>query len=1130
MEDTALETATKPPRRLLRRVVLSLGILVLLFAVAAGAGLMLLQGRSVTAPQWVQERIEDRIARELPNARVAFGEMVFVIDEGWVPRVRLRDVQVTTPAGRDIVGLSEFKATFALAPLFEGLVQPSDVALSGIFLTLRRDAEGRVRLTGGQSGTTARPAREAATLPDLIAQVDEVLTQPALSALTEVDIRALTLRFEDARAQRAWTVDGGRLRLTRAEEDLTLSADLALLSGGAGAATLSANYTSAIGQTAAEFGVSFDGVAAEDIASQGPAFAWLGVLQAPISGSVRSGLDAQGKFAPLNATLQIGAGVVQPDPQAKPIPFEEARSYFSYDPAEALLRFDTVSVRSKWVTGEASGTALLGGIGEAAAFSDLVGQFRLQNVSANPFDLYPDPVSIQGADLDFQLKLNPFRLRLGRLQITDQGKTLLLDGGLRAGRDGWHVTVDGQMDAVDPQRLLALWPETAKPRARSWLLQNLLQAKVENIDVALRLEPEAKPLAYVAFDYQEATVRYLKTLPPVTNGSGHFSLMDNRMVIAVSGGEVVAPDGGPVDVRGSSFIIPDVGVKNGAPAVVRLNTRSSVTAALSLLNQKPLEVMDKAGIAVDVAGGQAVLEGTLAVPLSRTTTTADVVFHAKGELRNVASDRLITDRSLRAERLTVVADNSAVEINGKAQLDGVAFEGSWAQPIGQGQAKSALRGQIAVNQQALDTFGIALPTGMLTGNGSGRIAVDLERGAAPRFEFGSDLAGIRLSVPQLAWSKPASAKGNLQVSGRLGATPQVDKLEVSGAGLAASGNVALHAGSTLDRVRFDRLQVGDWLDIPVDLVGQGSGKPLQVLLRGGRLDMRRAEIGGSEGGGGGSRAASPPMEVALDRLQITDTIALTQMRGTFITDKGLDGTFEALLNGGTPVRGRVIPQNGRSAVRLLSDDAGGVLRSAGLLQQVVGGDLSLTLLPVGSGGAFDGRLNAKGIRVKNAPGIAGLVNAISVVGLINELNGDGIVFDEVEGDFRLTPNRLTLTKASAVGASMGLSMDGIYGLESGNLDMQGVITPVYLLNGIGSVLTRRGEGLIGFNYTLTGPAKSPNVSVNPLSALTPGMFREIFRRAPPKVPVVDGVAQSTLPEAKPVQRERTEDESDLSNR
>lgn len=59
--------------------------------------------------------------------------------------------------------------------------------------------------------------------------------------------------------------------------------------------------------------------------------------------------------------------------------------------------------------------------------------------------------------------------------------------------------------------------------------------------------------------------------------------------------------------------------------------------------------------------------------------------------------------------------------------------------------------------------------------------------------------------------------------------------------------------------------------------------------------------------------------------------------------------------------------------------------------------------------------------------------------------------------------------------------------------MQGVISPVYMLNGVGAILTKRGEGVFGFNYRLEGTADDPDVSVNPLSILTPGMFRELFR-------------------------------------
>ncbi len=1077
----------------------------------AGGLVMYLKNNAVTAPTWVQTRIEARIAQELPQARVRFGEMAFVMEEGWQPRIRLRDVTVETPQGQALLRFNEFKATFANVPLMQGRVQPSAMALSGITAVLRRNADGSFALQTGLNDTAGE--RQAASLPDIIGQIDTALQSDALSALTTAEIRALTLRYEDETSGRVWTVDGGRLVLVRDADSIDVNADLAVLDGGVGVATLAANYTSPIGQTSADFGVSFDGFAAQDIAAQGAAFAWLGVLQAPISGSVRGGLNADGTFAPLAATLQIAAGAVQPNAGTEPIPFNQARSYFSYDPAARLLTFDELSVQSKWITGQAAGTAVLGLDAGRGNLTDLVGQISLSDLSANPAGLYDAPVQMAGADLDFKLELDPFRVTLGEATITDLDKTLLVSGSIGADTGGWHVALDGRMDALDRERLMTLWPERAVPRTRAWLAANLQAGRINNIDVALRRRPDAPPQTYLAFDFADTDVQFARTLPPVTGGRGHFSLAENRLVISLDEGRLSPPTGGDIAVAGSAFIIPDVSATDGTPSVVRLRTRSSITSALSLLNMPPLSVMDKVNQPVELAEGEAILEGTLALPL-RAGQPVKVDYHMSGDLVNLRSDQLVKGRVVTADRLSLLADNGELVLEGPGRLDGVPFEALYRQPIGAGAGPGELTAEVTVTPDTLTAFGVALPPGSVSGQSRADVAVTLAKGRPPSLTLTSDLVGLRVAVPQVSWSKAAGRAGRLDLAVTLAPVPVVERLALSAPGLEAAGNVSFNADKTLERVRFDRLRVGNWLDVPVDLLGRGAGRPLQLVLRGGTLDLRQAEFGPTA-----PNPAAPPMEVRLDTLRITDTIALTDLQGRFGTAAGLDGSFQAQLNGAAAVQGRVVPQGGRSAVRLVSADAGAVLRAAGLVRQVVGGDLSLTLLPVGSGGAFDGRLEVGEVRIKDAPGIAALLNAVSVVGLINELNGDGIYFDDVEASFRLTPNRLTLAEASAVGASMGLSMDGTYALDSGTIAMQGVISPVYLLNGIGSLFTRKGEGLIGFNYALSGPARQPKVSVNPLSAFTPAMFREIFRAPPPDLPAVEGITESTLPQA-PQTRER----------
>jgi hypothetical protein len=290
------------------------------------------------------------------------------------------------------------------------------------------------------------------------------------------------------------------------------------------------------------------------------------------------------------------------------------------------------------------------------------------------------------------------------------------------------------------------------------------------------------------------------------------------------------------------------------------------------------------------------------------------------------------------------------------------------------------------------------------------------------------------------------------------------------------------------------VELDDWLDLAATLVGRGVGQSPRVEVTGGTVDLRHGALGAGDGGDGG------PVNLQLDELRISDGIALTGFSATLETQGGARGSFTARVNGRTPVEGDVIPTSaGRSAFRIRSGDAGGLLAAAGILEDARNGVLDLRLTPAGDPGSYDGVLAIEQLRVKRAPALAALLNTISIVGLIEQFYGQGLHFTSVNARFRLTPERLIVTQGSAVGASVGISMDGYYNLATKRMDMQGVLSPVYLLNAIGGAFTRPGEGLIGFNFTLRGASEDPAVSVNPLSALTPGFLREMFRRPTPRM-------------------------------
>ncbi|MEO3413980.1 AsmA-like C-terminal region-containing protein [Roseovarius sp. CAU 1744] len=1075
-------------RRLLARLVLVFGVLLFVGGIYA----LSLVGTQIAAPEWVRSRLVERINAQQSDINVEVGGAAFVMQEGWKPRLLLRDLQVNDSGGTPLLNLSDIAGTVALRPLIQGRLQPASIQLSGARVVLRRAADGSFDFSLGETGSTVD---RAANIAELIDDLDTLLMRPNFQALRQISAENLTVQYEDLRAKRAWTVDGGRIELTRDDDDLTIRGDFALLGGRDTATTLAANYAGRIGDTAAELGLSFEDMATDDIAGQSPALSWLGALDAPISGALRLSVDGQGALGPLNATLQIGEGVLQPTDATDPIAFTSARSYFTYDPARQVMQFDELSVISNWVSASASGRASLVGI-ENGFPREIQGRMQLTQISANPNGTYPEPIELEGASMDVRLQIEPFLLSLGQLTLTDRGNTFVASGRARAAAAGWDVALDGQLDALAPDRLVALWPPMLARGTRTWIDENVAEADLRNIQVALRLHPENGLDYFLGFDFEGLTTRFMKKLPPIIGAKGRASLIDNRFVITADSGHVDAPQGGRIDVSGTSFIVTDVR-SNPPPAQVRLRTSSTITAALSLLDEEPFRIMTKAEQPVTLADGRAELSGLLELLLAKGLKTSDVSFDVTGDLTAVRSEKLAQGRVITSNRLRVRANNDDLRIGGSGQISNVPFSGEWQAGLGSdGDGTSRFTGQIELSERFADAFRIGLPPGAISGAGQADITIEMARNTPGRFSLSSDLAGVGLALRQLDWSLPQATTGALIVAGQLGTPPRIETVSLDAGGLSAEGSVNLYDSGALERASFSRVRLGRWLDAPVDLIGRGAGVAPAVQVRGGRIDMRHTTFGeqaGRSAGGGG------PVTLALDRLQISDGIALWDMRAQLDTSRGTDGTFTGKINGGALITGRVVPQGGRSAFRIQSENAGAVMVSAGLLQNARDGKMDLVLTPAPEKGSYDGQLGIDDFRIRDIPSMAALLNAVSVIGILEQLQSDGLHFNRVDARFHLSPDRVALIEGSATGASLGISMDGYYYMASKQMDMQGVFSPVYLVNALGGIFTRRGEGLFGFTYTIKGPAAQPRVSVNPLSALTPGMFRELFRRDPPRI-------------------------------
>ncbi|MEO1639847.1 MAG: AsmA-like C-terminal region-containing protein [Pseudomonadota bacterium] len=1052
----------------------------------AAAAVMIIE-RDITAPSWVTQQIEDRAAEVLDGVTLDFGEITMRIGRDLHPTVRLIDTRLVDEGG----------LTLTRVPVVEGLISPrglilqqdvlmQEVRLVGAQVNLRRAADGDVSLAFAATGDDLGRARN---LPELLDQFDQVFERPALEALEIVRAQGLILNFDDARAGRSWIIDGGSVTLDLRGRQTLLRGDFALLSGRADVTTVAVSYNSPRGSRTAQVGLNMTNAVASDLATQSPALSWLRDISAPITASLRTSLDAEGALGPVNAALEMGAGVLRPNPATAPLEFNGANAYFAYDPVRDRLSFTEVILDTDWGTFAAEGDAYLrefrNGLPRA-----LLAQLRFSDIAIAPPGFFDTPPRLESASADLRFRFDPFAVELGELVVMDGDTRMIATGAARATDAGWDVALDAEIDQMTPERFVDFWPNGIKPGSRQWFTERVTGGDLHNLVAGIRILPERAPQTAVGFEFRDNTVQYMRSMPAIREATGVASIIDHQFVVSLDRGVMIPPQGGPVVVDGSSFTMVDMR-QNPSPALLQLTADSTVTAALSVINQPPFRYIDRAGLDVTLADGRALTTGEIRWPLEPRPDPDAITMDFEATLSRVRSETLVPGRTLAAPRLGLTASREGVRIEGPVQIGAVTATGAWEQRFGDPERPgSRVDATVALSETFLDEFNIALPPQTITGRGNGQLSLLLGQGGPPAFSLTSDLIGLRVALPPVGWAKAQQTTGNLLVEGTLGGVPEITALQVGGGGLQATGRVQLDDGGGLDAATFSTVRIGNWLNAPITLRGRGAGQAPAVEISGGSLDLRQAAFGAGGGDGG-------PVTLRLDRLQITEGIAFTDFRGDFRSDGGFRGEFTAQLNGAAAVEGAVAPRNGRSAVRVRSADAGRVLRAAGLMENALGGAIDLTLLPAGGAGTFDGALSLRDLRVRDAPAIAALLDAVSVVGLLQQLDGQGLAFEEVDARFRLTPEQIILTEASAVGPGLGISADGFYTLATKQIDLQGVVSPFFLVNSIGSFLTRRGEGLIGFNYTIGGTSDAPEVGVNPLSVLTPGMFREIFRRPPP---------------------------------
>jgi hypothetical protein len=709
-------------------------------------------------------------------------------------------------------------------------------------------------------------------------------------------------------------------------------------------------------------------------------------------------------------------------------------------------------------------------------------------------------------------------------------ETVDLDGTVTHASDRLTASVNLSAGHIDAADLPTLWPSGVGGGARPWVVQHVMGG-IANGTTAFTVETDDALRGIVVtravgdLDVANAAFTWIDHMPPVEQASVRLHLIDpdTMDILLATGHQRVGQ--GKADLIGSDGQMRIIGLSvHDQFADLRLNVKGPVTSAIALLSEPRLKLLSAHPIGLKPNAGDVSGTLTFQFPLENKLQIDDVKIRAETHLTQVRIPGIVAQHALEGGIFDMVVDRDGLTLKGNGTVASIPIAVAGSMDFRTGppsQVMQTITASGAAQATTLTRAGLPIAD-LLSGNLPFTAALEEHRDGSGVISVGTDLSDATLTFTPLAFrqslgrSASASAVLNLQHDQLVGA----ERFALTGDTVAIAGSVALPAGQarqvTLDRFMLGRTQAGGnvsvaqngaigisldgpTIDLSAKLTETGARNdkpsPTPPWTLNGRFD--HAILAHDEKAAGLSLVASGG----------GDQIGMLNVAGTMETDGPAPGSFLLRLTpgAGNPAAGNLgagNPGAGKRHLHVQVTDAGRFLRGLDTIRGLNGGRLTIDGdMPPGIGlSPLSGTASIEDVVVRNSPVLGKLLQAVTLYGLVDALRGPGMGFDRIAVPFRYDGQDLYLSNAVAENSSLGLTTSGRIGLGNRPSSLSGTIVPAYFFNAlpgriplIGRLFSpEKGGGVFAARFGIDGPISDPNVTINPVSALTPGFLRGLF--------------------------------------
>jgi hypothetical protein len=1115
-------------RKAVRRLVWGAGIALGIFGLAFLGLLWRLSRGPIEldmATPWLKAAIEDNFGGK---HSVAVGGTQIERDENGRTSLRLRDIVVRDADGTVVASAPKAEVGLNGLSLLSGHLRAESLNLVGAETAVRIETDGRVTVFAGADKrpiATAVPEQLApAAAGPLRAGFEDVAGVLAwidglgVTGLDGHDLRELGLKngnliVDDQRNGKRWTFNNINVSLTRPQQGGVI---FRVASDDPNRPWELIAAMRPLGDGVRAVGIEARKVSARDLLLAMRLGDGDIVNGLPLSASMRGEIAPDGTPLVLQGELVAEAGtIVDPDDDSGTIAIDHADVKFSWDAHRRTL---IVPFQIQSGGNQFTMRAELEGPGDDSG---------IWNLNMTRGDAVIDPVILvasgQGNQEAFALNRTNVRARIDmahkRIEV-DQGDFSRIDTrpSLNVG-----VAFSGSVDFSGAELRLAfgvagtrmpmsvmirMWPVFAATHVRAWAVEHISDGTVERVVIAgnatlseFKAGGLPMPDEGLSIDIETSgtTLQPIANLPPIRDADLTVRVTGSAANVSLGRGTVEVAPGRKLNIASGVFAVPNTHLKP-SPASAQFRIDGTVPAVATLLASDALR--DTAGLVLDPATsrGTVTAQVTLNLKLTRAATKDPTTYSVTADFTNFAADNILMGQKIEAAALRVAANSNGYQIKGDVKINGTpsTLDLRKAKDDADGELKLlATIDEAARNRLGID-FGNSV-TGSIPVKVTGRVGANDKD---ERVNVEADLTPVKIDNLLPGWVKPAGKPARATYTlVKNDKSMRFDDLTIDGSGVTVKGVVEVDNAGQIVSANFPvfSLSDGDKVTLKADRGGDGA---LRVTMRGDVYDGRnfvKSSLAGAANEKSKQKEIDLDLDIKIGTVAGYNGEALRALDLKLSRRGGRIRNFlmNSKIGRDSPLIGdlRLRSRDNHQVIYFETDDAGALFKFVDMYPHMFNGQMWVAMDPPAQEQAPQvGTLNIRNFVVRGEPALE------RVVAGAQGLNRGGVEFSEMHAEFTRFPGKMAVREGVVRGPLVGATIDGQIDYAKDEVHLRGTFVPFYGLNNmfgqipiVGLILGGgANEGLLGINYEAVGPVNAPRISVNPVSAIAPGVLRKFI--------------------------------------